>query len=56
MTRLGRMARIVARDAIGLIGAASISYGAWLIYRPAGFIIAGAFCVVFAVFSARAAE
>ena len=29
-------------DALLLTGAVSISYGAWLIYPPAGFIVAGA--------------
>ncbi len=33
----------VARDIVAFVGAASISYGAGMIYRPAGFIIAGAF-------------
>jgi hypothetical protein len=31
----------LATDAIWLGGAGLISYGAWLIYRPAGFIVAG---------------
>lgn len=28
-------------DIAGLIGMASLVYGAWLIYRPAGFIVFG---------------
>ena len=29
-------------DVLLVIGAVSISYGSWLIYPPAGFIVAGA--------------
>lgn len=29
------------RDLLGLAGIALMSYGAWLIYQPAGFITAG---------------
>lgn len=32
----------LSRDAIGLAGVASIAYGAWLAYHPAGFIVGGA--------------
>ncbi|WP_164903250.1 hypothetical protein [Rhizobium leguminosarum] len=37
------MARVAvfARDAVGVSAVASISYGAWLIYPPAGFIVGG---------------
>ena len=36
------------RDAAGLCGVAAISYGSWLVYEPAGFIVGGAIvlCVV----------
>ncbi|MDB5575861.1 MAG: hypothetical protein JWR80_1037 [Bradyrhizobium sp.] len=37
---------VAARDTIGMLAVASLSYGAWLAYRPAGFIIGG--CVVLA--------
>jgi hypothetical protein len=33
----------LARDIFGLGAVASISYGAWLIYQPAGFIVGGLF-------------
>lgn len=36
-------------DAAGLAGVASISYGAWLIYVPAGFIVGGALLLIGAV-------
>lgn len=29
------------RDAVGVAGAASIAYGSWLVYEPAGFIVGG---------------
>jgi hypothetical protein len=28
-------------DSIGLLGAGLLSYGAWLVYAPAGFIVGG---------------
>jgi len=42
----------VIRDAIGLGGTGLIVYGAWLIYPPVGFIVAGAFCLAIAWVSA----
>ena len=36
-----RLALDIARDLLALGGAASISYGAWLMYEPAGFVVAG---------------
>lgn len=41
-------------DLIGLAGAGLISYGSWCIFRPAGFIVAGAFMVFGAFLTARA--
>ena len=35
----------IARDAIGLIGIAAVTYGVWLIYPPAGFITGGTLAV-----------
>jgi hypothetical protein len=49
MTKIGRAARIAAdmiRDAAGLGSIASISYGAWLVYQPAGFIVGGALVLI----------
>lgn len=45
---------VLARDAAGLAGAALISCGAGMIYRPAGFIVAGLLLLVGAVLDARA--
>ncbi|MBX5253328.1 hypothetical protein HJC03_23450 [Rhizobium sp. NLR4b] len=39
----------LVRDAIGLAGAVAIAYGAWLIFVPAGFIVAGVLMIVFAL-------
>lgn len=41
------------RDAAGVIGAASIAYGAWLIYEPAGFIAGGTLVLAGVVASLR---
>lgn len=30
-------------DALLVLGAASVSYGAWLVNQPSGFVVAGAF-------------
>lgn len=30
-----------ARDLVGIAGAASIAYGAWMVYPAAGFIVGG---------------
>lgn len=45
---------VLARDAAGLLGVALISYGAWCVYPPAGFIVAGALLLIGAIFDARA--
>lgn len=41
-------------DALMISGGAALSYGAWLIYQPAGYIVAGILLVVAGVLSARA--
>jgi hypothetical protein len=43
----------LALDVAGLIGAALISYGAWMIYRPAGLILAGAMLITAALLMPR---
>lgn len=48
--------RVLLRDLTGLAGLAAVSYGAWLIYEPAGFIVAGAFAAALAVLTARRSE
>lgn len=37
-----------ATEALGFAGCASIAYGAWTIYRPAGFIVGGVLAVAIA--------
>lgn len=39
-------------DTIGILGAASVVYGGWLAWHPAGFVIGGALAMVGA-FGAR---
>lgn len=53
MKLLGAALRVVAvampglmRDVAGLCGVGLVSYGAWLIYPPAGFIVGGAMLIV----------
>jgi hypothetical protein len=41
----------IFRDAVGLFGVGLVSYGTWLIYEPAGFIVAGVICIVGALLS-----
>tara|TARA_Y100001001_G_scaffold163842_1_gene194061 strand:+ start:3913 stop:4104 length:192 start_codon:yes stop_codon:yes gene_type:complete len=40
--------RDFANDAVGLAGAGLLSYGAWLVYQPAGFIVLGGLLLAFA--------
>ncbi|WP_319798315.1 hypothetical protein [Nitrobacter sp.] len=42
----------ITRDIFGLAGAASVSYGAWMIYPPAGFIVGGALMMLGSVLTA----
>jgi len=43
----------LARDAAGLAGAVLFVYGTWLVYRPAGFMVAGLALIAAAWLSAR---
>lgn len=43
----------VARDISGIFAVASISYGAWLAYQPAGFIVGGVIVLAGVVAMAR---
>lgn len=45
----------LARDFTGLSGVGLVSYGAWLVYVPAGFITGGVLLLVGAVISGRRA-
>jgi len=53
LKRLGGHLPDLARDLAGLAGAGLISYGAWIIYRPAGFLVAGAMLIVGSFLAAR---
>ena len=43
-------------DALMAAGAGGISYGAWLVYQPAGFIVAGVLVLTAGVLAARKVE
>ncbi len=60
--RLSGMGRSVASmashnvaDGLLLAGAAAVSYGAWLMYPPAGFIVGGVLAMVAGALIARGA-
>ncbi|MEA3042984.1 MAG: hypothetical protein QOH47_822 [Sphingomonadales bacterium] len=44
------------RDAAGLAGAGLVAYGAWLVYAPAGFVVAGLLLLAGALLHARGAK
>jgi hypothetical protein len=46
----------IARDAAGVLAVASISYGAWLIYPPAGFITGGLLILAGVIAMARGGD
>jgi hypothetical protein len=43
-----------ARDAAGVAGGGLVSYGAWMAWDPAGFIVAGVLLLAVAYLTARA--
>jgi hypothetical protein len=45
MPPLERIAKVLP-DVLLVAGAAGVSYGAWLAYQPAGYIVAGALAIV----------
>ncbi len=47
---------VAARDAIGVVSVGSISYGAWLIFPPAGFIVGGLLVLVGVIAAARGGD
>lgn len=49
-----RIAKLGVIDALGLAGAAAVSYGAWLAWAPAGFIVGGILAVGVSILWARA--
>ncbi|WP_407155156.1 hypothetical protein [Bradyrhizobium sp. STM 3557] len=56
MRTLARPLPHVALDACGFAGAGSISYGAWLIYVPAGFLVGGALLMALSILFGRRLE
>ena len=49
-----KMLLSILPDVLMIIGAASISFGAWLAYQPAGFVVAGAMAIAAGINIARA--
>ncbi|AUT26172.1 hypothetical protein [Escherichia marmotae] len=47
---------IILTPLVGVLGALLLSYGAWLIYPPAGFVVAGALCLCWSWLVARYLE
>ncbi|HLW94047.1 MAG TPA: hypothetical protein VKS25_01595 [Solirubrobacteraceae bacterium] len=47
--KLAEAVPVLLRDAAGLSGIGLISYGAWLVYAPAGYIAAGALLLALAL-------
>lgn len=45
----------VLPDVLMLAGAGGLSYGAWLIFEPAGFLVAGTLALIGGVLTARVA-
>ena len=52
----GKSAANWAPDSLMVLGGASIAYGAWMVYPPAGFIAAGALLIAAGVLAARGAQ
>lgn len=52
---LGKVAANWSPDALMAAGAGGISYGAWLVYQPAGFIVGGLLVLTAGVLAARKA-
>lgn len=45
----GATARVLACDAAAMVGAASVTFGCWSIYQPAGYIMGGAMVMIAAI-------
>ncbi|MBW9090848.1 hypothetical protein JNB91_23840 [Rhizobium wenxiniae] len=46
-------AKLEVSDILAVIGLGILSYGAWLVYQPAAFILAGALIIMAAIGMAR---
>jgi hypothetical protein len=44
---------VIVRDVAGVAGAALLSYGVWLIYQPAAYIVTGALIIAAVCMLAR---
>ncbi|MGG5038569.1 hypothetical protein [Escherichia coli] len=44
---------IILTPLVGVLGALLLAYGAWLIYPPAGFVVAGVLCLCWSWLVAR---
>ncbi|OSL33091.1 hypothetical protein [Escherichia albertii] len=44
---------IILTPLVGVLGALLLSYGAWMVYPPAGFVVAGALCLCWSWLVAR---
>ena len=44
---------IILTPLVGVLGALLLAYGAWLIYPPAWFVVAGALCLFWSLLVAR---
>jgi hypothetical protein len=49
MAKLNLLRKVDSSDLFFLSGSGAISYGAWMIYPPAGVILAGIFLVILSV-------
>ena len=47
------MILMILAPIIGVLGAALFSYGAWLVYQPAGFMAAGGLCLFWSWFVSK---
>lgn len=53
LSAAAKIGPVVIRDSIGLAGLVLLVHGVGLIYRPAGWIVAGVLLVAYAALSAR---
>ena len=50
-----KMLKSLLPDALLLAGTAAVSYGAWLVHQPSGFIVGGALLLLAGFLTAKAA-
>lgn len=49
-------AKVLARDLAGILSVFSISFGFWMVYAPAGFIVGGALVLAGVIAMARGGD